>query len=92
MPFLTSKVTPSSHEEPKQEEIDKENNEIAKKKDVKMFVVLLHTLFKRYGGRRHPKIEPYEEFRDRGELYCGNTYPLIRKSSIYLMNGSGKSS
>ena len=66
MPFLTSKVTPSSHEEPKQEEIDNENNEIAKKIVVKMHVILLHTLFKRYGGQRHPKIEPYEEFRDRG--------------------------
>lgn len=33
-----------------------------------MSVVRLHTLFRRYGGQRHPKIESYKEFKSRGEI------------------------
>ena len=33
-----------------------------------MSVVRLHTLFRRYGGQRHPKLESYEEFKSRGEI------------------------
>ena len=33
-----------------------------------MTVVRLHTLFKRYGGERHPKLEPYEVLKQRGDL------------------------
>jgi len=33
-----------------------------------MEVVRLHTLLKRYGGERHPKVESYETFKKRGEL------------------------
>ena len=48
-----------------------------------MFVVSLHTLFKRYGGQRHPKIEPYKELRDRGELVLWKYVPPDSKM-IYI--------
>ena len=39
-----------------------------------MSVVRLHTLFRRYGGQRHPKIESYEVFKSRGEIFEHNVY------------------
>jgi hypothetical protein len=35
---------------------------------LRMEVVRLHSVLKRYGGQRHPKIEPYEVLKCRGEL------------------------
>ena len=79
MPLLSSKVTPANthlHEEGQH----KSNQAV---RDMKMFVVSLHTLFKRYGGQRHPKIEPYEDFRDRGELILWKYIPPDSKI-IYI--------
>ena len=39
-------------------------------------VVRLHTLMKRYGGLKHPKIEPYEVFKQRGEIMDYKDVPL----------------
>ena len=69
MPILSSKVTPVQHELD-QVPIKENINEPEVEDSVEMFVMSLHTLFKRYGGQRHPKIEPYEDFRDRGELWA----------------------
>ncbi|MDC3321553.1 ankyrin repeat domain-containing protein [bacterium] len=33
-----------------------------------MRVVRLNTLLKRYGGQRHPRVESYETFKERGDL------------------------
>ena len=76
MPILTSKVTPA----PQEKEDDKE---VVPRKFVRMFVMSLHTLLKRYGGQRHPKIEPYEELRDRGELVLWKYVPPDSKM-IYI--------
>ena len=79
MPLLSSKVTPANthlHEEGQH----KSNQAV---RDMKMFVVSLHTLFKRYGGQRHPKIEPYKELRDRGELVLWKYVPPDSKM-IYI--------
>ena len=69
MPFLTSKVTPVH-----QDQEDKED-EVSVVIGMDMYVILLHTLLKRYGGERHSKIEQYKEFRDRGELILWKYVP-----------------
>ena len=61
MPLLSSKVTPADH---LHDEGQHKSNQAVR--DMKMTVISLHDLLKRHGGQRHPKIEPYEEFRDRG--------------------------
>ena len=60
MGVLSSKVTPA-HKEQKQERIeDQKDDEEKKKKEAKIYLMLLQILFKRYGGRRHPRLDPFE--------------------------------
>ena len=61
--FRKAKVSPRSRRSRKSTRLEQDDPE-----NVQMEVVRLHTLFKRYGGQRHPKVESYEEFRDQGEL------------------------
>ena len=49
MPLLTSKVTPAQQEQKLRDKND------AKKKDEDMFVMLLHTLVRKYGVQRRVK-------------------------------------
>ena len=56
------KVTPSVP-------ISREESEKSSESLFEMSVVRLHTLFRRYGGQRHPKIESYKEFKSRGEIF-----------------------
>ena len=76
MPILTSKVTPAPQDK-------KDHTEVVPGKSFKMFVMPLPTVFKRYGVRRHPKIEPYEELRDRGDLVLWKYVPPDSKM-IYI--------
>ena len=58
MPIFSSKVTPAP-----QEQIQERNLEEEKDLDIlsfNMFVMLFHILLKRYGGRRHPKLDDFE--------------------------------
>ena len=65
MGLLSSKVTPA-HKEQKQERIEDHRNDEEKKKRVaKIYIMLLQTLFKRYGGRRHPKLDSFETLMKR---------------------------
>ena len=68
-----SKVTPANTTRHDEERGRSESNQVVR--SMNMFVVSLHTLLKRYGGQRHPKIESYEEFRDRGELILWKYVP-----------------
>ena len=76
MPILTSKVIPAPQEKG-------DEKEEGPRKSVRMFVISVHTLFKMHGGERHPKIEPYEELRDRGELVLWKYVPPDSKM-IYI--------
>ena len=65
MGLLSSKVTPT-HEEYKEERIeDHRDDENAKKKAAKIYHMPLQILLKRYGGRRHPKLDTYETLMKR---------------------------
>ena len=60
MGLLSSKVRPA-HKERKLERIeDHRKDEEKKKKQAKIYLMLLQILFKRYGGRRHPRLDPFE--------------------------------
>jgi hypothetical protein len=60
MGSFSSRVEPT-HKERKLERIeDHRKDEEKKKKEAKIYVMLLQILFKRYGGRRHPKVDPFE--------------------------------
>ena len=39
---------------------DQKDDEERKKKAAKIYLISLQILFKRYGGRRHPKLDPFE--------------------------------
>ena len=54
-----SKVTPVPHAKQREQKRDM-NSSDERVKERETFVMLLHTLFKRYGGQRHPKIHPFE--------------------------------
>ena len=69
MPLFTSKVTPAHQEQSQKQVEDHRYEEERKKRTAKVYVVLLQILLKRYGGRRHPKIESYEVFKSRGEIF-----------------------
>jgi len=59
-----AKITPSvGHNEE-----DKAEKSSVQSPPLKMRVVSLHTLQRRYGGQRHPKIDLYDVWKDRGEL------------------------
>lgn len=58
MPLLTSKVVPAH------QEID----EKVQKKTGKLYAMLLHTFFKKFGGHRFPKIEGFETYMQEREL------------------------
>ena len=47
----------------------------------KMRVVRLHTVFKLYGGQKHPRIETYETLKERGEIV---EYRYVRPSSTIV--------
>ena len=47
---------------------------------VEMSVVSLHTIFTRYGGQRHPRIETYEVLKYRGELVLWKYVPSVAKA------------
>ena len=59
--FRKAKVNPiiSSVEEEEQDE---------RTEEFSMHVVKLHTLLKVYGGQRHPEIESYDVWKERGDL------------------------
>ena len=76
MPILTSKVTPAP-------QVKEDEKEVVPRESFEMFVMPLPTVFKRYGVRRHPKIEPYEELRDRGDLVLWKYVPPDSKM-IYI--------
>ena len=69
---FASKVTPAPREQ-NRAYIEKQGEDVKIK--MKMFVMLLHNLTKRYGGQRHPKIESYERYRERGELIMWKHIP-----------------
>ena len=59
--FKNVKVTPS--------EEDSETSKSEKERETfEMRVMRLHTLFRRYGAQRHPKIESYDTLIDEGAL------------------------
>ena len=64
MPFFSKKVTPA----PEEHMIEDEKNDEEVVPDVEMFVILLHDLFKRYGGQRHPKLDGHETLKTAGAL------------------------
>ena len=57
------------------EEDDGEEIEEETKSTLPMYVVQLHTLIKRYGGQRYPKVDSYEAFSKRGELIIWKYIP-----------------
>ena len=59
MPLFTSKVTPAHQEQSQKQIEDHRHDEERKKRTAKVYVMLLQILLKRYGGRRHPKIDPF---------------------------------
>ena len=59
MPIFTSKVTPAHQEQSQKRIEDHRHDEERKKRTAKVYVMLLQILLKRYGGRRHPKIDPF---------------------------------
>ena len=69
---FASKVTPAPREQ-NRAYIEKQGEDVKIK--MKMFVMLLHNLTKGYGGQRHPKIESYERYRERGELIMWKHFP-----------------
>ena len=60
MPIFTSKVTPAHQEQSQKRIEDHRHDEERKKRTAKVYVMLLQILLKRYGGRRHPKIDPFD--------------------------------
>ena len=60
MPLFTSKVTPAHQEQSQKQIEDHRHDEERKKRTAKVYVMLLQILLKRYGGRRHPKIDPFD--------------------------------
>ena len=60
MPLFTSKVTPAHQEQSQKRIKDHRRDEERKKRTAKVYVMLLQILLKRYGGRRHPKIDPFD--------------------------------
>ena len=60
MPLFTSKVTPAHQEHTHKRIEDHRHDEGRKKRTAKVYVMLLQILLKRYGGRRHPKIDPFD--------------------------------
>ena len=65
MGLFSSKVTPA-HQEQKRERLkEHKNDEEEKKRVAKIYIMLLQTLFKRYGGRRHPKLDSFETLMKR---------------------------
>ena len=58
-----AKIIPNS-----QDTSSKSEEEEEEECPLTMRVVKLHTMFKRYGGQRHPKIDTYEEIKMRGEV------------------------
>ena len=60
MPIFTSKVTPAHQEQSQKQIEDHRNDEERKKRTAKVYVMLLQILLKRYGVRRHPKIDPFD--------------------------------
>ena len=87
MPALVSKVTPAQQKHTKEkthrETNDRRENKGKDTAPFKMLVVSLHTLLKRYGGQRHPKIEQYKDFSKREELILWKYIPPGSKM-IYL--------
>ena len=64
MPFFSKKVTPA----PQEHKIEDEKNDREEEVDGEMFLILLHDLFKRYGGQRHPKLDGHETLKTAGAL------------------------
>ena len=60
MGLLSSKVRPTHKEQRRQRIEDQKDDEERKKKAAKIYLMSLQILFKRHGGRRHPKLDPFE--------------------------------
>ena len=83
MGFFSSKVTPA-HKKQKQERIEvHRKDEEKKKKQAKIYLVLLQILFKRYGGRRHPELDPFETLMNE-KLLTELTYVPRGSVIIYI--------
>ena len=83
MGVLSSKVTPT-HKEQKQERIeDHKKDEEKKKKAAKIYVLLLQILFQRFGGRRHPKLDPFETLMNE-KLFTELTFVPRGSVVIYI--------
>ena len=57
MPLFTSKVTPAQQDQAIEVKEEEKNatDEVLGMRSTEMFVVLLHTLFRMYGGQRLPR-------------------------------------
>ena len=81
-----AKVVPSKEDEPpdlRAEERGPLSEDKVEEEEYEMEVIRLHTLFKMYGGQRHPKIGSYEEFEKRGDLIKWDAVPP-QATTIYI--------
>ena len=83
MGVLSSKVRPA-HQVQKQEQIEyHRKDEEKKKREAKIYLMLLQILFKRYGGRRHPKLDSFETLMNE-KLLTELTYAPRGSVIIYI--------
>ena len=75
MPILTSKVTPAPQEQNQQEENDVIHGE--------MNLVLLHNLFRMFGGERHPRLPSFETLM-KERVLTEYTYVPLSSTIIYI--------
>ena len=69
MPFFTSKVTPAQQKvESRKVKGEEDSDDMSAVDAVKMFVILLHTVFRMFGGQRHPKIDSFKALKNQGLL------------------------
>ena len=77
MPILTSKVTPAQ-----QEQNEGGNEDVGQTSDI-MFVILLHTLFRLFGGQRHPRLPSFETLM-KERVLTEYTYVPPSSTIIYI--------
>ena len=70
MPLFTSKITPAQQDQAVELKQDEENatDEVFGMRSTEIFFVLLHTVFRMYGGQRRPKIDSFKTLQNQGLL------------------------